>query len=67
MTNHKLKQARETLGLSQAELGRRIKISPSCVSQVENGHRRPWPRFRRRCARVLKVTESELFGGESDA
>lgn len=60
----KLKELREQKGLTQAELGRRIKISPACISQVEHGDRRPWPNFRKRVSKVLGVPETEIFDGE---
>lgn len=64
MSHLKLRRLREDAGLSQAELGRQIRISPSCISQVESGDRRPWPNFRKQVARVLGLPESEIFGDD---
>ncbi|SFE19472.1 Helix-turn-helix domain-containing protein [Actinacidiphila alni] len=38
---NELKRRRETAGLSQAELGRRVVLSPSMIAHVEAGRRRP--------------------------
>jgi len=56
-----LRTAREKAGLSQAELGRRMKIDPSIVRHVEAGRLKPYPRFRRVAAGILQMEESELF------
>lgn len=34
---------------------------PNALSQIEHGHRRPWPRLRTKLAEVLNVSESVLF------
>jgi len=56
-----LREVRLRAGLSQTQLGALIGVNPSHVSHVERGVRRPWPRFRREAARVLKVDEAVLF------
>ncbi len=62
---NKLREVRQAKGLSQAELGRRLKVDPSLVRHVEAGRIQPYPRFRRLAARVLQVSEHELFGQTS--
>lgn len=62
----KLKELRLAKGLTQTELGRRIRIAPSAISAVEAGDRRPWKNFRKRVARVIGVPEAEIFGGEEN-
>ena len=52
---------RKDRGMTQADLARRLGLSPSSVSAVENQHTRPWPRFRRECSKIFGVPESELF------
>jgi len=61
---HNLKKIRLEQKLTQTELGRKIHISPSAISAVEAGDRRPWPNFRKKVARALGVAEAELFGDE---
>lgn len=63
---HKLRALREARGMTQTELGRRIRISPSAISAVEAGDRRPWRNFRKRVAKVFGVEESEIFGGDTN-
>lgn len=44
MTSEQLHQWRETLGFSQAEAARRLKVSTRCYERWEAGERQP-PRF----------------------
>jgi transcriptional regulator with XRE-family HTH domain len=57
----RLAEIRQERGMTQAQLGDLLGLSPSSVSAVENGHIRPWPRFRREAARCLGIDEDELF------
>lgn len=66
MTVNHVKARRQEIGLSQAELSRRTRINAPNLSAIENGQREAWPRARRRLARALKVTESELFPEGND-
>jgi transcriptional regulator with XRE-family HTH domain len=61
MAENKVKTIREQAGLSQTELARRACLSPPNLSAIENKHREAWPIARKRLARALKCTESELF------
>jgi transcriptional regulator with XRE-family HTH domain len=61
MTGKQLKVFREKAGFTQVELARRIKMAPQNLSSIENGRLKPWPKVKCKLARVLKVTESELF------
>lgn len=56
-----LRSKRESLGLSQTKLAIMAGVSNSVLSEVERGHRAPWPRLRKSLAAVLHTTESELF------
>lgn len=56
--NHLVKRARERLGLSQEELGRRIGEKPSVISHIETGRLRPDDRLARKLGRFLRI---ELF------
>lgn len=59
--NNRVKEFRERLEISQAELARRTHTASPNLSAIENGHREAWPKLRRRLARTLKTTERELF------
>lgn len=56
-----LKSRREGMGLSQTRLAVMAGVSNSTVSEIEKGHRTPWPRLRRALAKALGTTEAELF------
>ena len=62
--NNRIKEFRERAGLSQAELARRVRVASPNLSAVENCQRVAWPKLRRRLARSLKTTESQLFPDE---
>lgn len=61
MVENRLKEVREAKGLTQAELGRRVKVDPSLIRRVEAGHQHPYPRLRREVSRVLGVPADKLF------
>ena len=61
-----LQEERKRLAMSQAELGRQMRIDPSIVRHVEAGRLKPYPKFRRLAAEILGTTEEKLFGCESD-
>ena len=50
------------MGVSQAELARRMGVDQSLVSRAERGEIRPWPKFRAQAAVALGVPENVLFG-----
>lgn len=60
MTN-RVREVRQALGLSQAELARKARTSPPVLCRVELGRVEPWPSLRRRLAQALNVNEEELF------
>jgi transcriptional regulator with XRE-family HTH domain len=70
MSQNRVREFRERAGLSQAELARRCHVASPNLSAVELGQRLAWPKLRRRLARSLKTTETDLFPleekGESD-
>ncbi len=57
----KLREARLSLGLSQAELARKARLAQGQVSEFETGRRAPWKKARLQLARALKVSQSDLF------
>lgn len=52
---------RRKVGLTIKELAEKADYVPNAISQVEHGHRRPWPELRSRLAKALGVRESVLF------
>jgi transcriptional regulator with XRE-family HTH domain len=62
LTTTRLRAMREAVGISQAEMARRMGYDKSLVSRAERGEIRPWPRFRRAAAGVLDIPEAVLFG-----
>ena len=58
---NKLREIREAAGLSQVELARRARIASTNLSAIERGRLTAWPKVRKALARVLKVSEDELF------
>lgn len=61
---NQVREFREKAGLSQAELARRSRTASPNLSAVERGERQAWPKLRRRLARALKCSESDLFSEE---
>jgi transcriptional regulator with XRE-family HTH domain len=61
---NRVRVIRQALGISQAELARRVGVNASLLSRAERGEIRPWPRLRRATADALGVSETVLFGGE---
>ena len=48
-------------GLSQADLAKRLKVTPSYISQILSGHRRPGLDALEAFGRVLDTEPSELI------
>jgi len=53
--------ARIKKNLKQNRLAELLGCSPSYLSRVEKGLQQPSIKFRKQCARILKIRESELF------
>ena len=62
---NRVRLIRQALGISQAELARRVGVNASLLSRAERGEVRPWPRLRRAAAEALGVPEAVLFVDES--
>lgn len=58
---NKVREVREGMGISQAELARKIHTAQPNLSAIENGRVVAWPKSKRSLARVLKTTIAELF------
>src|SRR3954452_4675921 len=63
----RLKELRQQAGLSLRELARQADVSPSLVSQIENGKSRPSVSTLYTFARLLNVQVDELFDAEEHA
>ncbi|MGN6446600.1 helix-turn-helix domain-containing protein [Amnibacterium sp.] len=63
----RLKEIRQRAGLSLRELARQAGVSPSLVSQIENGKSQPSVGTLYTFARLLGVTVDELFEAEEQA
>lgn len=59
-----LARVRRERGLTQADLSLMTRISTPAISSMECGRLKPYPSWKRRLARVLEVTDEELFGKE---
>src|SRR5690348_219477 len=60
----RLKELRQQAGFSLRELARQADVSPSLVSQIENGKSRPSVSTLYTFARLLNVAVDELFDAE---
>lgn len=58
---YKLKEAREAAGLTQLEIAKKLGISDSFYSQIENGKRRLSLKIALDIAAILKKTPNDLF------
>ena len=58
----RLRVMRRALGITQAELSRRVGVDQSAVCRIERGDSPPWPKFRRAAAVALGIPEAVLFG-----
>ena len=65
MANEKMKQTRQELDLSQAELAKRVGVSRQTVNMIENGDYNPTIALCIRICRELGKTLVELFWEES--
>jgi len=61
MIENHVREYREMLGISQVELARRIRIASTNLSAIECRRLAPWPKVKRKLARVLKTSQEELF------
>jgi len=52
---------REKSNISQKEMARNLKVSPSYLCRVEQGRQRPSDRLKKACANFLKISLDSLF------
>lgn len=53
--------ARKKKNIKQNRLSEMLGCSPSYLSRIEKGLQQPSIRFRRQCAKILRISESDLF------
>jgi transcriptional regulator with XRE-family HTH domain len=58
---NRLREIREVRKMTQAELGRRVRVDPSLIRHVEAGRMQAYPRLRRLVSRVLGVAAEDIF------
>lgn len=61
---NRLREIRKKQGLSQLRLAYLTGIQPPIIPRIENGWLKPYPGWRKRLARALKIPEAELFPPE---
>jgi ribosome-binding protein aMBF1 (putative translation factor) len=65
MPENRVREFREKAGLSQTALAQKIKVAPQNLSSIERCKLAPWKKIKRKLARALCTSESELFPGEA--
>lgn len=63
--NNNLWSIRLKKNLKQNKLAKMIGCSPSYLSKIENGIQEPNDYFKKKCAKILKIKEFELFPGKT--
>lgn len=61
MKNTKLKDRRESLGLTQVEVAQKAEIAPRAYQNYENGDRLPRVDTAKLIAKALKTTVEKIF------
>lgn len=64
MFQNNLKAERERRGLSQLELSRITRIAPANICSMESGRQYPYPGWRKRLCKALRVPEEDIFPTE---
>jgi len=54
---------RKKKNIKQNKLAEQLECSPSYLSKIEKGVQMPTNKFKKKCAKVLKIKEKELFPG----
>lgn len=62
----KVRERMAALGLTQAQLASKLKVTPSFVSQMLSGHRNPGLESLEEFAKALGIDASDLIRGESE-
>ena len=61
----RMRQARERLGISQEEAGRRLGVTLRTYARWERGESKGWVGYLAEIAAALETTESDILGGEN--
>jgi ribosome-binding protein aMBF1 (putative translation factor) len=48
-------------GIKQNVLAKQLECTPSFLSKIEKGFQSPNDKFKKKCARILKIKESKIF------
>lgn len=65
-TGELIRQARITIGITQAELAKRLNVTPQAISQYERGVKNPKPATLKKIAAALGVEWYELISNSQD-
>lgn len=65
-TGELIKQARVTMRITQAELAKRLGVTPQAISQYERGIKNPKPATLKKIAAALGVEWYELISNSQD-
>lgn len=63
---NRIRELREAIGLSQAELARRINVTPPALQKVEIGTRKLDQQWMRRVSRALGCTPADLLPSQDN-
>ena len=66
MKTERLKALRESMGISQAELAKKMSVTPPTISRIENGEREPNLQFLKNLATFFNVSVDYLLGLTDD-
>ena len=61
MLRNELRKLRQQKGLSQTKLTQLTGISPTVISNIENGKLYCYPKWRKKLAEALEVEETKIF------
>jgi DNA-binding XRE family transcriptional regulator len=59
--NNRMKERREEIGMTQDQLSRKLRMSISWISRVENGKVKPSISLMIRIARALQCSVNDIF------
>lgn len=57
-----LKERRKRLGLTQAQVGKKLEVDQSAVAHWENNHCKPIKKYREKLAKLYGCTPDEING-----
>ena len=62
-----LREMRERVGLRQEDVGNRLNVDQTAVSNWERGKTKPLRKYRKQLAKMYGVSEEELLADQSGA